>query len=74
MHARRLWQGASLDAAARAALANVARLGGHGGCVAIDHQGNIAVPFDTLAMPRAWLDGAGQRQVRVLEPDPHVSG
>ena len=74
VHARRLWQGASLDAAARAALANVARLGGHGGCVAIDHQGNIAVPFDTLAMPRAWLDGAGKRQVRVLEPDPHVSG
>jgi beta-aspartyl-peptidase (threonine type) len=71
VHARRLWQGTSLEAAARAALANVARLGGHGGCVAIDQQGNIAAPFDTLAMPRAWLDRSGQRQVWVLEPEPH---
>lgn len=72
VHARLLWQGSSLPAAAREALASVARLGGHGGCVAIDRQGNIAAPFDTLAMPRAWLDGSGQRQVWVLEPDPHA--
>jgi isoaspartyl peptidase/L-asparaginase-like protein (Ntn-hydrolase superfamily) len=70
VHARLLWKGMSLDAAAREALAHVARLGGHGGCVAIDRQGKIAAPFDTLAMPRAWLDESGQRQVRVLEPDP----
>jgi isoaspartyl peptidase/L-asparaginase-like protein (Ntn-hydrolase superfamily) len=73
VHARRLWQGTSLEAAAREALASVARLGGHGGCVAIDPQGNIAAPFDTLAMPRAWLDGSGQRQVWVLEPGSHTT-
>jgi L-asparaginase / beta-aspartyl-peptidase len=67
LHARLAWQRVSLDTAAWGALANVARLGGHGGCVALDRQGNIATPFDTLAMPRATLDGSGQRRIRVLE-------
>jgi L-asparaginase / beta-aspartyl-peptidase len=70
VHARLAWQGADLLTATRAALANVARLGGHGGCVAIDRAGNIAAPFDTLAMPRAFLAPSGQRQIWVLERDP----
>jgi L-asparaginase / beta-aspartyl-peptidase len=69
VHARLAWQGVSLAAATRAALANVARLGGHGGCVAIDAAGNIATPFDTMAMPRACLSASGQRQVWVLGRD-----
>ena len=69
VHARRLWQGVSLDAAARQALAHVVQLGGQGGCVALDRDGNLAAPFSTLAMPRAYQNGTGQRRVWVLEAD-----
>jgi L-asparaginase / beta-aspartyl-peptidase len=41
-----------LDDACRRALDEVAALGGHGGCIAIDREGRIAMPFDTPAMPR----------------------
>ncbi|HEX5066153.1 MAG TPA: isoaspartyl peptidase/L-asparaginase [Myxococcota bacterium] len=41
-----------LEPACRRALAEVAALGGHGGCIAIDREGNVALPFDTPAMPR----------------------
>jgi beta-aspartyl-peptidase (threonine type) len=69
VHARRVWQGASLQVATRQALAQVVQLGGHGGCVALDRAGNLAAPFTTLAMPRAYQNGAGQRRVCVLEAD-----
>jgi isoaspartyl peptidase/L-asparaginase-like protein (Ntn-hydrolase superfamily) len=69
LHARSVWQGVSLDTAARQALAHVVQLGGHGGCVALDRRGNLAAPFTTLAMPRAYQNGAGLRRVCVLEPD-----
>jgi isoaspartyl peptidase/L-asparaginase-like protein (Ntn-hydrolase superfamily) len=42
----------SLDEACRRALAEVAAAGGHGGCIALDREGNLAMPFDTAAMPR----------------------
>ncbi|HXK23129.1 MAG TPA: isoaspartyl peptidase/L-asparaginase [Myxococcota bacterium] len=42
----------SLEDACRRALDEVAALGGHGGCIAIDREGRIAMPFDTPAMPR----------------------
>ncbi|MEO8181952.1 MAG: isoaspartyl peptidase/L-asparaginase [Deltaproteobacteria bacterium] len=67
VHARLTWQGVSLEQAARQALAHVVHLGGHGGCVAIDRDGNITLPFTTLAMPRAYQSAAGPRQVWVLE-------
>ena len=67
VHARLTWQGIGLDAAARGALDTVVRLGGHGGCVAIDHAGHLAAPFTTLAMPRAFQRASGERQIWVLE-------
>jgi beta-aspartyl-peptidase (threonine type) len=67
VHARLAWQGVGLDAAARGALDTVVRLGGHGGCVAIDHAGHLSAPFTTLAMPRAFQRASGERQIWVLE-------
>jgi isoaspartyl peptidase/L-asparaginase-like protein (Ntn-hydrolase superfamily) len=53
---------AGLDEACRRALAEVAALGGHGGCIAIDRDGNVAMPFDTPAMPRGIVrDGEDPR-------------
>ena len=68
VHARLAWAGVDLDTATRQALDEVVRLGGHGGCVAIDHEGNVATPFTTLAMPRAYQLRSGERHVFVLEP------
>jgi beta-aspartyl-peptidase (threonine type) len=67
VHARLAWQGVGLDAAAAGALENVVRLGGHGGCVAIDRSGHLVAPFTTLAMPRAFQRASGERQIWVLE-------
>lgn len=67
VHARIAWAGETLDAATRAALDGVVRLGGQGGCVAIDREGRLVAPFTTLAMPRAYLCRTGERHVYVLE-------
>lgn len=52
--------GESLEAAARAAIQGVADLGGHGGLIAVDREGHIAMPFASSGLKRAALltDGA----------------
>ncbi|MGV3523668.1 MAG: isoaspartyl peptidase/L-asparaginase family protein [Candidatus Sericytochromatia bacterium] len=60
--ARLSYQGLSLQAAAEAALAKVAALGGAGGLIAVDANGNWAMPFNTGRMYRGWrnLQGDGE--------------
>ncbi len=57
VHARLRYDGASLDRACSETLAAVAQLQGRGGCIAIDRNGNIAMPFNSSAMFRAWVGG-----------------
>jgi len=47
--------GESLEAAARAAIQGVAELGGHGGLIAVDREGNVAMPFASSGLKRAAL-------------------
>lgn len=47
--------GETLEAAARAAIQAVADLGGHGGLVAVDRDGNVAMPFASSGLKRAAL-------------------
>jgi isoaspartyl peptidase/L-asparaginase-like protein (Ntn-hydrolase superfamily) len=47
--------GESLEAAAQAAIQGVADLGGHGGLVAVDRDGNVAMPFASSGLKRAAL-------------------
>jgi isoaspartyl peptidase/L-asparaginase-like protein (Ntn-hydrolase superfamily) len=63
--ARMRYRGDSLPAAARAALANVARLGGDGGLVAVDRKGNVAMPFNSEGMYRAAVDRHGKRTIAI---------
>ena len=35
-------------------------LGGDGGLIALDAEGNIAYPFNSQGMKRAWLTPAGE--------------
>ncbi len=47
--------GESLEAAAQAAIQGVADLGGHGGLVSVDREGNVAMPFASSGLKRAAL-------------------
>lgn len=56
---------ASLADAAARTLDAVAALGGRGGCIAIDCDGNLAMPFNSTAMFRAWVGADGEIGVAV---------
>ncbi len=64
--ARMRYGGEGMAAAARAALATVARLGGDGGMIAIDRRGRIVMPFNSEGMYRAALDRSGKRHVAIF--------
>jgi beta-aspartyl-peptidase (threonine type) len=56
--ATRLRLGESLETACKNMLDMVAPLGGRGGVIAIDSDGNIEIPFQTMLMYRGyWKDG-----------------
>jgi isoaspartyl peptidase/L-asparaginase-like protein (Ntn-hydrolase superfamily) len=63
--ARMRYRGQPLGAAARAALASVARLGGDGGLIAVDRRGNVAMPFNSGGMYRACIDRRGRRTIAI---------
>lgn len=64
--ARMRYSGASLAAAAAAALKNVAGLGADGGLIAVDRRGNVAMPFNSQGMFRACVDRRGRRRVAIF--------
>jgi L-asparaginase / beta-aspartyl-peptidase len=64
--ARMLYRKDSLRKAAAAALAAVARLGGDGGLIAVDHRGNVAMPFNSEGMYRASVDRRGKTSIEVF--------
>jgi L-asparaginase / beta-aspartyl-peptidase len=61
------YRGMSLKDAAQAALDKVAKLGGTGGLIAIDHQGNIALPFNTQGMYRGYVDSSGKFVIEIYK-------
>lgn len=64
--ARMRYRRESLGKAAAAALANVARLGGDGGLIAVDRRGNVAMPFNSEGMYRASIDRRGKIRVEIF--------
>lgn len=57
--------GKSLAEAAQAALAELERLGGEGGLIALDAQGNCVLPFNTGRMYRGYLCLDGTRFTQI---------
>lgn len=47
----------------------IPELGGDGGAIALDADGNIAMPFNTDGMYRGWVDKDGKRHVAILADD-----
>ena len=41
-------------------------MGGDGGAIALDAEGNIAMPFNTPGMYRAWLSPDGSRGTAIF--------
>lgn len=69
VHARMRFSAWDLARACDEGLAEVKRLGGRGGCIAIDRDGHIALPFNSHAMYRAWLGADGNLRVAVGPDD-----
>ena len=68
--ARVAYRGDSLrQAADDVILRALPALGGDGGAIAIDREGNIAMPFNTSGMYRAWVKPDGSRGVAIFEDE-----
>ncbi len=65
--ARVAYRGDSLrDAADEVLLRRVPALGGDGGAIALDVDGNIAMPFSTSGMYRGWVNPDGTRGTAIF--------
>lgn len=59
------YKGAPVQQAAEKALEDAKKLGGTGGLIAIDHEGNFAMPFNTSGMYRGTVDAEGKISVEI---------
>jgi L-asparaginase / beta-aspartyl-peptidase len=64
--ARMAYAGAALGEACDAVLAEILALGGDGGLIAVDADGNVATPFLSQGMKRGVVTSAGVREVRTF--------
>ena len=55
----------TLQEATQAALDAVKELGGTGGLIAIDRNGDIALPFNTNGMYRGYVDPSGNFVIEI---------
>ncbi len=62
----RVGAGQTLAEAGRAVIDEIGGLGGDGGLIALDRDGNIAAPFNSQGMKRAWLTTGGEIGVEVF--------
>jgi L-asparaginase / beta-aspartyl-peptidase len=68
--ARMAYRGDSLAVAAEAVVnGEVVKLGGNGGAIALDREGNIAMPFNTSGMYRAWIKPDGSRGTAIFRDE-----
>lgn len=59
--------GASLQEAAQATIDEIEELGGVGGVITLDRDGNIATPFSTTGMFRAYVNTEGETAIRIFK-------
>ncbi|MFN4186343.1 MAG: isoaspartyl peptidase/L-asparaginase, partial [Hyphomonas sp.] len=62
----RVAAGQTLAAATQAVIDEIGVMGGDGGMIALDAAGNIACPFNSQGMKRAWLTPDGEIGVEVF--------
>jgi beta-aspartyl-peptidase (threonine type) len=59
------YRGMKLSEAAQTVLDKVAKLGGTGGLIAVDKDGNITLPFNTSGMYRGYVDPNGKFVIEI---------
>ena len=62
----RVGAGQTLAEAGRAVIEEIGNMGGDGGLIALDRDGNITAPFNSQGMKRAWLTPDGEIGVEVF--------
>lgn len=60
------YKGLTLAQATAEVMKKVALLGGEGGLISIDIQGNISTPFNTSSMFRGWINISGEKYTGVF--------
>ncbi len=63
--ARMKYKKIGLEQAARETIENLTEIGGEGGLIAVDNQGNIALPFNSEGMYRGFVDADGDFTVEI---------
>jgi L-asparaginase / beta-aspartyl-peptidase len=61
------YRGMNLSEAARMVIEKVGALGGTGGLIAVDREGNIALPFNTTGMYRGSIDVDGKSFIGIYK-------
>jgi L-asparaginase / beta-aspartyl-peptidase len=56
----------SLETSGNLVLNKLTQLGGTGGFIAIDRQGNISMPFNTPGMFRGYLKSTGEKEIAIF--------
>lgn len=59
----------SLADAAQTTIDEIEELGGVGGVITLDRDGNIATPFSTTGMFRAYVNTAGETSIRIFKDE-----
>lgn len=62
----RVAAGQTLTEAGRAVIDEIGDMGGDGGLIALDRDGNLTAPFNSQGMKRAWLTTGGEIGVEVF--------
>ncbi len=65
------YKGLSVQDAAQQVIAKLTHLGGEGGVIAMDRHGNVAMPFNTAGMYRAYIDADGKPVVKIYREESH---
>ncbi len=66
--AQMMYAGKSLHEAANDnVMQKLKEQGGNGGIIAVDRQGNVAMPFNTTGMFRGYIKSTGETEVKIFE-------
>ena len=63
------YKGMDITSASKAVLQKVETLGGDGGVIVLDRQGNVAMEFNTAGMYRAHMDAEGNQNIRIYKDE-----
>ena len=64
--ARMKYKGLSLEDSARETIDHLTAIGGEGGLIAVDSQGNVVLPFNSDGMYRGWIEN-GNPSVQIYK-------